>query len=131
MLRRLRSSRHLDGLLHAVSLGRVYLLARLCDLSEDGLVRQRGDDFGGLVLEGDFVAFDTCTDAALVSKPVESAAWGSERVCWLQQRDGRCHVGAGEREMDVDGFVDVPSSFLRTLSMAPEQPPQDMVTSNS
>lgn len=56
----LRSSRHLNRLVHAVRLGRVNLLARLGNLGQDRLVREPGDDLGGLVLEGDFVALDAC-----------------------------------------------------------------------
>lgn len=77
---RSRSSRHLDGLLNAIRLGRVDLLARFGDLGEDGLVGQLGDDSSRLVLEGDFVALDACTHTqawvSKASKPVESACWG-------------------------------------------------------
>lgn len=54
----LRSSRHLDGLLNAVSLGRVDLFARLGNLGQDRLVGQVGDDLCALIFEVDFVALD-------------------------------------------------------------------------
>ena len=54
----LRSSRDLDRLVDTVRLGRVDLLARFCNLGQNSLVGERGDDLGTLVLEGDFVAFD-------------------------------------------------------------------------
>ena len=52
------SDGHLDGLLDAVCLGRVDLLAGLCDLGQDSIVGQAGDDLGALVLERDLVALD-------------------------------------------------------------------------
>jgi hypothetical protein len=45
-------------LLDTIRLGRLDSLSGLGDLLEDGLVREGGDDLGGLVLEGDFVALD-------------------------------------------------------------------------
>ena len=48
--RSLRSSRDLDRLVDTVRLGRVDLLARLCNLGQDSLVGERGDDLGALVL---------------------------------------------------------------------------------
>uniref|UniRef100_A0A1Y1LA40 Uncharacterized protein n=1 Tax=Photinus pyralis TaxID=7054 RepID=A0A1Y1LA40_PHOPY len=53
------SSRDVNRLFNAVSRGRFDRLARLCNLGQDGLVGQASDDLGSLILEGDFVAFDT------------------------------------------------------------------------
>lgn len=102
---RLSFSGHLDGLSDAVGGGRVDLLASLGNLGEDGLVGEGGDDLGVLVLEGDFVALD---------------AWEMVRLA-----DGT------NSKRSWDARKNVPSSFLRTRSMAPEQPPQVMVTLNS
>lgn len=54
----LRCCGHLDRLLHAVSRGRVDLLAGLCNFGEDSLIRQIGNDLGGLVLQGNLVTVD-------------------------------------------------------------------------
>jgi len=54
--------RDLDGLRLAISLARVDLLARLCDLGEDGLVWEPSVDFDGLLLEGDFVGVNAYGD---------------------------------------------------------------------
>ena len=58
----LRRGGDLYALGDAVRLAGVDLLARLGDGLEDLLVRERGlgDDGGGLALEGDVVALDTC-----------------------------------------------------------------------
>lgn len=111
----LRSSRNLDRLVDTVSLGRVNLLARLCNLGQDRLVGKRGDDLGALVLEGDFVAFD---------------AWGlfPDKLAFqggvLPQSRQQGNITLVEKK-------DLPSSLPSTRSMAPEQPPQVMVTLNS
>ena len=83
-------------------------LARPLDLLEDHLVGERlfCDDFGRLCFEGDVVRLD---------------AWESQRCT----RGGAEERGRGER-----GSVDLPSSFLRTRSTAPEQPPQLMAMLN-
>jgi hypothetical protein len=47
-------------LLDAIRLARLDSLSGLGDLLEDGLVREGGDDLGGLVLEGHLVALNTC-----------------------------------------------------------------------
>lgn len=93
-----RSSRNLHRLLNAIGRRRIDLLARLGNLAQDRLVRQSGDDLGGLILQRDFVALDAC---------------------------------ACQHPAQLDGDGDLPSSFLRTRSMAPEQPPQLMETLNS
>ncbi|EWG52977.1 hypothetical protein FVEG_17044 [Fusarium verticillioides 7600] len=57
----------LDGLLNTIRLARVDLLASLCDLLEDGIVGEGGDDLGGLVLKGHIVALDTCKGMLLAA----------------------------------------------------------------
>lgn len=54
------SSWNLDGLVDAVSLARVDLLACLGNLLEDRLVGESGDDLDGLVVEGNIVRVDAC-----------------------------------------------------------------------
>jgi hypothetical protein len=86
------------NLLHlAIRLPRVNLLARLLDLLEHSRVVERisGDDLSGLRLEGYVIGLDACKSRS-VSR-------------------GRINVGEGGG---------APSSFLRTRSTAPEQPPQ-------
>lgn len=63
----------LDRLLNTIRLTRVDLLASLCDLLEDGVVGEGGDDLGGLVLKGHIVALDTCEGTLLVGV---SGRWG-------------------------------------------------------
>ena len=128
---RLRSRRNLDGLFNAIRRRRVDLLAGLGNLRQDCLVGEARDDLGGLVLEGDFVAVDACT-RMLVSEPVEVDLGASGKLGvagrgrgvedWIMESEGWGRYGIGAHE---------PSSFLSTLSMAPEQPPQLMVTLNS
>lgn len=57
----------LDRLLNTIRLARVDLFASLCDLLEDGVVGEGGDDLGGLVLKGYVVALDTCRGILLVA----------------------------------------------------------------
>lgn len=54
----LSGGRNFDGLGDTIGGSRVDLLARLGDLGKDSFVGELGDDLGGLVLEGDFVALD-------------------------------------------------------------------------
>lgn len=58
----LRVCRDLDALLNTVGLALVDLLARLCDGLQHLLVGEilSGDNGGGLCIERDFVALDTC-----------------------------------------------------------------------
>lgn len=109
----LRRSSNLDGLRDAVGSGRVDLLAGLVDLLQDGLVGQVGVDNCGLLLKRNLVAIDAWkkkTLSALVGA-IDAATRQKEKI--YARRSGY-----------------IPSSFLRTRSMAPEQPPQVMVTSN-
>jgi hypothetical protein len=91
-----------------VGLARLDGLAGLLDLLEDRLVVERlfCDDFGSLCFERDVVRLDT---------------WESQR-CEARGSEGQ--RGAAR------GSGDLPSSFLRTRSTAPEQPPQLMAMLN-
>lgn len=89
--------RYLDRLRHAVGRRRVDLLARLGNLGQDRLVGQRGDDLCGLVVEGDFVAFDACEKER---KPTESV------LCFSLEGEGRRQCSYGmteEREGEREG----------------------------
>lgn len=92
----------LDGLRDAVGFARVDRLACLLDLFQDGGIVESGlgGDIGGLGFKRDVVFLD---------------AWQGG---WSATASSHC----GQR--------DLPSSFLRTRSTAPEQPPQLMLTLN-
>lgn len=95
---------HLDGHLLVVSLARFDLLARLADCGEDLLVAEAvvlGGDFRGLGVEVNFKFMDTC---------------GGRRV--------------SDDQKSEDCRRSPPSSFPNTRVMAPEQPLQDIATSN-
>jgi hypothetical protein len=54
-------------LLNTIRLAGVDLLSGLGDLLKNSLVREGGDDLGGLILEGDFVALNTCKISLLAA----------------------------------------------------------------
>lgn len=133
----LSSSSDLDALRDAVGLARVDLLARLGDGREHLLVGQvvLGNDGGGLALEGDLVRLDACGDDDI---RLAVYSWDSVLVPFFPSFASvlsacRCKArGDGCRWLGIGSVVweSLPSSFLRTLSTAPEHPEQLMLTLN-
>lgn len=102
---RLGGSGHLDGLLDAVGLGRGDFLARLGNLGEDRLVGEVGDDLGGLVLEGDFVALDACGTLAACAPGWRGKGNGEEHTVKLLEDavDGAGAAAAGHCDVELVG----------------------------
>jgi hypothetical protein len=95
-----RLSSNLDRLLNTIRLAGVDLLSGLGDLLKNSLVREGGDDLGGLILEGDFVALNTLKllEDAVDSARAAAAAHGNAELVG---------VGVGHCEKWFVVFVNV------------------------
>jgi len=94
----------LDALRHPIRLSRIHLLAGLLDLLQYSRIihRVRGNDVRGLAIERDVERLDAYSD----------------------------HISRLQTGSMCEVYSILPSSFFSTLSTAPEQPPQVMVTLN-